>query len=239
MDAHSKATPNDLQAGCYLGAGVSPASALPSSRFECVRAFVQSKVFCSNRLIYIMLQAMEARQTADEQARAASVYNNDRGWNGLDAAICGSIASRSRVYGSLTSPQADLIRKKLCKYNKQLYLIIHEDDELLDAYLGMIEKFSSAKESGAQFDSVRFQTCALTDFIGRLVKQLPGGEKIVGPQLLDLNLGRARSRLGRAPCYRITHVNSIVLPMPGGSIRIHLPIAQRCKSQRHSSVTDR
>jgi hypothetical protein len=166
MDAHTKSTSMDLQAGCYAGAGASLSiegvPALPSSRWECVSQFVQSKTVCSNRLIYIMLQAMDARQTADEQARLCTAYNNKVGWSGVDAGICGSIASRSRVYGSLTDRQADLLRKKLCKYNKQLYLIIHEDDELLDAYLGFIQKFSANKESDTQFDSVPKGSLSLT-----------------------------------------------------------------------------
>jgi SNF2 family DNA or RNA helicase len=59
-------------------------------------------------------------QTADEREVGATVHQNDKGFNALDAAILSSMAEFYTGRGYLTPKQLDLCQRKLVKYHNQV-----------------------------------------------------------------------------------------------------------------------
>jgi hypothetical protein len=78
------------------------------------------------RLVYRALQALYARQTADEQATLNTSHRNGMGFNGFDAPLLSDIAQKSQRYGGLTPKQTALVAKKLRRYAGQLAAIAAE-----------------------------------------------------------------------------------------------------------------
>lgn len=72
------------------------------------------------KLVFRMLVALYALQTADEQATGSTNHLNGCGFNGFDAPLLSDIAVRSQQYGSLTEKQTSLVARKLRKYTSQL-----------------------------------------------------------------------------------------------------------------------
>jgi hypothetical protein len=67
-----------------------------------------------------LLSLLYQRQTTLEQNYSTTVEHNNEGFNAVDARVLTDIAQRAERYGSLTPRQADLVRRKLKKYARQL-----------------------------------------------------------------------------------------------------------------------
>lgn len=74
-------------------------------------------------LIYRMLQAMYARQTADEQSSRFTKHTNSVGFNKFDADYLSKVARQSQAYKDLSPRQAVAVARLLRKYVGQLVSI--------------------------------------------------------------------------------------------------------------------
>ena len=72
------------------------------------------------REIYRLLRLLYEQQTDLEKYLSMTGEKNGVGFNSYDGPILSDIAQRAERYGSLTPRQADLVRRKLKKYARQL-----------------------------------------------------------------------------------------------------------------------
>jgi hypothetical protein len=105
-----------------------------TSKEQILQSIALSKSFTEHAVV-----ALYKRQTADEQASAATLEHNKQGFNGVDAEILTSFAEQLLGIGktwkgyprtsasSLSEKQLLLARKKLQKYAGQLLLIAQEN----------------------------------------------------------------------------------------------------------------
>jgi hypothetical protein len=91
---------------------------------ELVREYLASDKWMLRGLL-----AIYARQTADEKAAQTTRYDNDIGFNGLDAPILSSFAQQYQQRGWLSEKQLVIARGKMEKYAGQLARIARERRE--------------------------------------------------------------------------------------------------------------
>lgn len=74
------------------------------------------------------MYAIQARQTADEQAGHLTKHTNGIGWSKFDAEWMGEMIDGHRKWGRLTPKQMAVTRNKLKRYHRQLCEIANERD---------------------------------------------------------------------------------------------------------------
>lgn len=70
--------------------------------------------------LFRLLHTLYEQQTEWERQWSLTGEKNEVGFNSYDGPILSGIAQRAERYGSLTPRQADLVRRKLKKYARQL-----------------------------------------------------------------------------------------------------------------------
>lgn len=66
------------------------------------------------------LRIVYANQTATEQAVGGTIVQNGKGFNGRDARIASSFVQSANRYGNVTPNMADVLKRILPKYARQI-----------------------------------------------------------------------------------------------------------------------
>ncbi len=120
--------------------GLYEANEIRNSDFDTAKEMVRHNLTNSDRWLIRGLLAIFEKQTADEKASEATRYDNEVGFNGLDAKILSSFAKqvqewkgqlpgRRRFASPLSPKQVPLARRKMMKYSGQLVRIAQKNIE--------------------------------------------------------------------------------------------------------------
>jgi hypothetical protein len=88
---------------------------------------VHALLDASPRAVYRALQALYARQTADEQQMQYTAHANGVGFNKRDAEWLSDIARKSKRFGTLTERQLNAVRPRMKFYARQLVEIANAE----------------------------------------------------------------------------------------------------------------
>lgn len=81
---------------------------------------IQELLSVSNKAVIRAVFAIQARQTADEQAGGTTKHENGVGWSRNDAEWMAQMIQAYQRWGSLTPRQMAITRNKVKRYHRQL-----------------------------------------------------------------------------------------------------------------------
>jgi hypothetical protein len=83
---------------------------------EWTKAEIAEKIATDTRWLIRSILAIYAFQTPDEQAMEGTAYDNNRGFNGVDAPFLSSLAKQIQEGRNLSQKQMEMARKAMKKY---------------------------------------------------------------------------------------------------------------------------